>query len=225
MFSTALAWLLPWEGGFVNHPDDPGGKTNKGITQKTFDSYRNEKQLPLKSVKHITKKEAEAIYLEKYWKPFDTWGLNARQHWAVFNIAVNAGVGKARDLVSRTNRVYNHRSQPELWLERFVHETEQHYHRISNANASLRQFLPGWLNRTNSLKKALGFKPNKSLLKKGDHGPAVVHMQKQLNSKAYYISVDGVFGPLTESAVKEFQRAHGLTVDGIVGPQTWKLLA
>jgi peptidoglycan hydrolase-like protein with peptidoglycan-binding domain len=38
------------------------------------------------------------------------------------------------------------------------------------------------------------------------------------------IEADGVFGPLTEKAVEDFQKAKGLTVDGICGPETWKAL-
>ena len=39
-----------------------------------------------------------------------------------------------------------------------------------------------------------------------------------------YPDIDGIFGPKTQNAVKEFQGAHGLTVDGIVGPNTWNAL-
>ena len=39
-----------------------------------------------------------------------------------------------------------------------------------------------------------------------------------------YPDIDGIFGPKTRDAVKEFQGAHGLTVDGIVGPNTWAAL-
>lgn len=56
-------------------------------------------------------------------------------------------------------------------------------------------------------------------LKKGSRGAYVVTLQKKLNLQA-----DGIFGPLTEEAVKEFQKANGLTVDGIVGTNTWNKL-
>ncbi len=56
-------------------------------------------------------------------------------------------------------------------------------------------------------------------LKKGSRGADVVTLQKKLNLQA-----DGIFGVLTEEAVKEFQRANGLTVDGIVGNKTWSKL-
>ncbi|QOY34301.1 peptidoglycan recognition protein family protein [Anaerobacillus isosaccharinicus] len=50
-------------------------------------------------------------------------------------------------------------------------------------------------------------------------GDDVRHVQQALN-----VQVDGIFGPNTERAVREFQRQAGITVDGIVGPQTWNRL-
>ncbi len=59
----------------------------------------------------------------------------------------------------------------------------------------------------------------------GDRGSEVVEIQKQLASMNYNIgSVDGVFGPATEEAVREFQTARGLEVDGIVGEATYRSL-
>ena len=46
-------------------------------------------------------------------------------------------------------------------------------------------------------------------------------LQYLLNAHGARLAVDGVFGPRTDSAVRSYQRAHGLLVDGIVGPQTW----
>ena len=57
------------------------------------------------------------------------------------------------------------------------------------------------------------------VIKRGDKGPNVKLLQRKLNLKD-----DGIFGPLTEEAVKEFQKANGLVVDGIVGNNTWSKL-
>lgn len=57
------------------------------------------------------------------------------------------------------------------------------------------------------------------LLERGSQGHWVELVQRQLD-----IAVDGIFGPVTESAVRDFQREQGLLVDGIVGPQTWGAL-
>ena len=56
-------------------------------------------------------------------------------------------------------------------------------------------------------------------LKKGMNGLHVQGLQELL-----HIYPDGKFGPLTEEAVKEFQKAHGLVADGIVGEKTWAAL-
>jgi peptidoglycan hydrolase-like protein with peptidoglycan-binding domain len=64
-------------------------------------------------------------------------------------------------------------------------------------------------------------------VKQGSTGDAVSAVQSQIRSRgdgANQITVDGSFGPVTDSAVRAFQTLAGLTVDGIVGPQTWNYL-
>lgn len=61
-------------------------------------------------------------------------------------------------------------------------------------------------------------------LRKGAKGESVELLQELLNVNGYQIKIDSDFGPLTESAVRSFQKANGLTDDGIVGPNTWKKL-
>ncbi|MFP3988242.1 peptidoglycan-binding protein [Streptomyces sp. E11-3] len=61
-------------------------------------------------------------------------------------------------------------------------------------------------------------------VRSGSRGDAVRALQKELNTKGYRLSVDGVFGAGTKSAVRSFQKKKNLDVDGIVGPQTWQAL-
>jgi len=61
-------------------------------------------------------------------------------------------------------------------------------------------------------------------VQQGSTGPAVRAVQSQLNAHGSSLTVDGVFGSGTTSAVRSFQSSHGLAVDGIVGSQTWQAL-
>ena len=55
---------------------------------------------------------------------------------------------------------------------------------------------------------------------KGETGKRVSDLQSRLNALGAHLKVDGIFGPKTLAAVREFQRSHGLKVDGLVGPKT-----
>lgn len=61
-------------------------------------------------------------------------------------------------------------------------------------------------------------------VRQGDSGDAVRAVQGQLGARGYSVTVDGAFGPGTESAVRSFQSAQGLITDGVVGPNTWLAL-
>lgn len=64
------------------------------------------------------------------------------------------------------------------------------------------------------------------VLKNGSSGSQVKALQYLLIYRGRSVTVDGAFGPATESAVKSFQSANGLVADGIVGSATWpKLIA
>jgi peptidoglycan hydrolase-like protein with peptidoglycan-binding domain len=62
-------------------------------------------------------------------------------------------------------------------------------------------------------------------LREGSRGPAVKAVQVILSRIVLILDVDGIFGPKTESTVKQFQANSGLPQDGIVGLQTWRALA
>lgn len=58
------------------------------------------------------------------------------------------------------------------------------------------------------------------LLKVGTTGNGVKWLQYELNKQRYDLKIDGIFGPATENAVRQFQNASMLVCDGIVGPKT-----
>lgn len=64
----------------------------------------------------------------------------------------------------------------------------------------------------------------KQTIKKGSKGATVKEMQELLNKYGYGLKTDGYFGELTEGALKDFQRSHGLIPDGICGKKTWNIL-
>ena len=94
-YSTALAEVLKHEGGYVNHPKDPGGATNRGVTQRVYDAFRRNNGLPLRSVKSLTESELQAIYRLQYWDAVKGDELPAGVDFAVFDFAVNSGPARA----------------------------------------------------------------------------------------------------------------------------------
>lgn len=77
----------------------------------------------------------------------------------------------------------------------------------------------------NTWNKLLNINPQNFLLRRGSKDSAVLFLQKLLLSYLYPITnLDGIFGPETESAVRQFQSENGLAVDGIVGANTWREL-
>lgn len=90
-----MSWLAEYEGGFVNHPKDPGGATNRGVTQRVYDAFRKRNGWPPRSVRSITDAEHDAIYLRQYWLPARGDELPSGIDASVFDMAVHSGVSRA----------------------------------------------------------------------------------------------------------------------------------
>jgi lysozyme family protein len=98
-FERALALVLAHEGGFSDHPRDPGGATNLGVTQRVYDAWRAGRGLARRPVRGIGTDEARAIYRHQYWDAVHGDDLPPGLDYAEFDYAVNSGPGKAvRDL-------------------------------------------------------------------------------------------------------------------------------
>lgn len=90
-YSDALARVLVHEGGYVNDPRDPGGATNRGVTQRTYDGYRKRKALPARPVRQITSDEVGEIYRRSYWNAVRGDELPEGVDYVLFDGAVNSG--------------------------------------------------------------------------------------------------------------------------------------
>jgi len=93
-FSKCLSMLLHHEGGFVNHPDDPGGMTNLGVTKAVYEKYigRNATEAEMKA---LTQTEVSPIYKTNYWNRGKCDDLPSGVDWSVFDWGVNSGMGRA----------------------------------------------------------------------------------------------------------------------------------
>jgi lysozyme family protein len=89
------AWIGLSEGGFVNHPKDPGGATDRGITQRTYDAWNRRSGRPRKSVRGISKAEAERIIEFQYMDAVRADALPSGLDYAMSDYSVNSGPGRA----------------------------------------------------------------------------------------------------------------------------------
>lgn len=100
-FRPALAAVLVHEGGYSNHPSDPGGPTMKGVIKRVYDDYRRAKGASVRDVRKITEAELREIYRKRYWDLIQGDRLPAGIDYAVFDGAVNSGPAQATKWLQR----------------------------------------------------------------------------------------------------------------------------
>lgn len=100
-FDKTTEWLLIHEGGYVNHPKDPGGATNRGVTQAVYDGYRRRKGKRQQSVRYIEDAEVYDIYRTQYWDKVSGDDLPSGLDYAVYDFAVNSGPRRAVQFLQR----------------------------------------------------------------------------------------------------------------------------
>lgn len=89
--AKVIAWIGLSEGGYVNNPKDPGGPTNRGITQRTYTAWLKVKGRPKVSVRQITKAEADEIIGDQYLTPVRFDDLPDGLDYSVGDYSVNSG--------------------------------------------------------------------------------------------------------------------------------------
>ena len=166
-FFRILPHVLKSEGGYADHPADRGGPTMHGITQATYDRWREEGGLPKRPVKHIDSDEVQAVYYRDYWIAgkcdalpwpasavhFDGWVNHnpraaARVLQAALGVDVDGIIGpKTLSAASKANG--QHLANEMLW------ERLDLYDRIVIANPSQAVFFRGWVARIRKLREEI----------------------------------------------------------------------
>lgn len=100
-FERALALVLRHEGGYVNHPNDPGGPTNKGITLATMRRYVM-RSATVDDLKAITPQQVATVYRRHYWDAVRGDELPSGVDYALFDFAVNSGPSRAIRFMQRS---------------------------------------------------------------------------------------------------------------------------
>ena len=93
-FEVCLKHLLVHEGGFVNHPKDPGGMTNLGVTAKVWSEWVGH-DVNEKIMRELTPASVAPLYKRKYWDAVRAEELLSGVDYCVFDCAVNSGPGRA----------------------------------------------------------------------------------------------------------------------------------
>ena len=99
-FDKCLEMLLKHEGGFVNHPKDPGGMTNLGVTKAVYDKWIGRASTEAE-MRALTPKDVAPIYKKNYWDKVRGDDLPSGADWACFDWAVNSGSGRPAKALQR----------------------------------------------------------------------------------------------------------------------------
>jgi lysozyme family protein len=99
-FDKCLEMLLSHEGGFVNHPEDPGGITNLGVTKKVYDEWTGRESTE-QEMRDLTPDDVAPIYKKNYWDRVKGDSLPSGLDWACFDWCVNSGSGRPAKAVQR----------------------------------------------------------------------------------------------------------------------------
>lgn len=93
-FDEALKAVLHHEGGYVNHPSDPGGMTNLGCTKRVWEEWCGH-EVDEKAMRALTPADVAPLYKAKYWDKIKGDDLPAGVDYVVFDAAINSGPGRA----------------------------------------------------------------------------------------------------------------------------------
>jgi len=159
-YQAALNHVLKSEGGWSDNPADPGGATMKGITLVVYRNWKRNPHLTKDDLKNISDQDVYDLYKQLYWDKIHGDDLPSGVDYAVFDSAVNMGVGRASKLIQEAVGVTSdgvlgpaslsaiQKADTKELIEKFSHLKESFYRSL----ATFQTFGKGWLNRVAEVK-------------------------------------------------------------------------
>jgi lysozyme family protein len=151
--------MLQSEGGFVNHPSDPGGMTNLGVIKATWEGWVG-REVDEAEMRGLTPEKVKPLYKKKYWDAVRGDELPPGISYLCFDFAVNAGVGRSIKTLQTAVGVTPDGGfgpmtmaavqavDPIELIERFSQAKEDFYRSLN----TFATFGKGWLNRVADVK-------------------------------------------------------------------------
>jgi len=158
-WDNAFKLMLKSEGGFVNHPSDPGGMTNLGVTKATWENWVG-RESDEAEMRGLTPEKVEPLYKKKYFDAVRGDELPVGLDYLMFDFAVNAGAGRAIKTLQTAVGVTPDGGfgpmtmaavqavDPVDLIERFSQAKEDFYRSLT----TFATFGKGWLNRVADVK-------------------------------------------------------------------------
>jgi len=143
-WERAIEFILQWEGGYVNDPQDPGGETKYGISKRAH---------PTVDIQALDRTQAEAIYKEKYWDAMGCGHLTDPLDIVVFDSAVNCGKVRTGTWL----KVSSGKWQDLVELRRLHYEKLNNFQTPDGKHPYAR-FYRGWTNRLLALHTLAAFR-------------------------------------------------------------------
>ena len=99
-WDACFAMVLKHEGGYVNHPSDPGGMTNLGVTKRVWEEFVGH-TVDEAAMRALTPDMVKPLYKKNYWDKIKGDQLPAGIDYAAYDLAVNSGTGRAAKYLQR----------------------------------------------------------------------------------------------------------------------------
>lgn len=182
-FKTSQKFTAEWEGGYCNHPNDPGGATKYGVSLRWLQSLpikdadiNGDGSVTVADVKALTPEQAAELFREKFWLPYHCDELPAKTATVYYDTIVNTGPAQAARIMQRgynavrpasplkvdgvagvlTRGSMKAMQDDQTFLRECINARDSFYKQLVAGNVRYKPFLKGWLNRTSALRTYIG---------------------------------------------------------------------